>query len=1204
MPETQTIKATLLSGLSYLPGLARFIRNHHLDTYVSRQIQLSHEYDLPLLKYFSSYSEEQLRELTKKSVSEFLDSFIENKIERFINETKERWIADQLPYLIKKDTIETNDIILVSLIRKRNLTEFVPNYTTDSYLQQQLYGELDNYFTGYNQVFTEVYMNILKDRVNREANLKENEERLRLALDAAELGTWDANLITRTTVASEKCKKILGISPETQLNFDSFFNCVHPDDMKKVTEGIAFITNGANSKPDFSLEYRVIDANSKKVRWVRANGTLLTDEHGKQYRTLGTIMDITEKKLADDLLIESEQRFRSLIENSNDAITLTDSKGKFLYASPSVTRILGYKEAEILAINNYELFHPDDTKALEEAATVLGEPGKTMSVIVRVKHKNGMWRWVESTFTNLLHISYIGAIVSNIRDITEQKLAQDELQQSELRYSSLTKASTSVIWTADASGAYAVPQDSWEAYTGQPFEQHKGFGWIEMIHPDDRERLAAGWEESLKAKRTHYCWGKMWSQAHQEFRHFTARAVPLLDNNGDVTEWVGMDIDIHDQKLAEEALRQSEEQFRQLADSMPQMVWAALADGTIEYFNRRWIKYTGTTLENRQSNWDIIIHPDDVPASRSAWERSLQSGEVFEVEYRIKNQYTGDYRWFLVRGVPVKDENGTIKKWFGTCTDIHENKEKDEFLKLQARIIDSMAEGVMVLDEHGYIQYTNTAQDRMAGYSAGELLGKHVTILNAEQDEENEKKVANNLQALKEKDSLTAEWHNKRKDGTLFYTESFTTILERDSKKLLVSVQRDITEERRNKQVLEESEKLFRMLAEQSPTLIWMSDEDGNVIYCNKELLDYAGFSDIHAFSDLQQEEVIHPTDLQAMYDLYTIGHEELKPFSMECRLKQAATGMYRRFIFKGVPRFNEGKFSGFIGSAIDIEEQMKTADELEQRVNERTKELLEANAKLAVSNQELEQFAYVASHDLQEPLRKIQAFGDILNNRYKEQLEESGRDMIGRMQSAADRMKVLIEDLLAYSRVSRKVEMEVLDPNKIISEVMSDLYTAIMEKKAKVNIDRLEPITGNALHLRQLFQNLIGNALKFTREGITPEINVTSQIVEGENSGFSLPSDKRYARYQLIEITDNGIGFEQQYAEKIFQMFQRLHGRTEYAGSGVGLSIVQKVVENHHGHILAIGQPGEGATFRILLPVAVIQTAVSAINENQLAIN
>ena len=242
-------------------------------------------------------------------------------------------------------------------------------------------------------------------------------------------------------------------------------------------------------------------------------------------------------------------------------------------------------------------------------------------------------------------------------------------------------------------------------------------------------------------------------------------------------------------------------------------------------------------------------------------------------------------------------------------------------------------------------------------------------------------------------------------------------------------------------------------------------------------------------------------------------------------------------------------------------------------------------------SNKNLEQFAYVASHDLQEPLRKIQAFGDIIQAQYAPVIGESGADMISRMQSAAARMQILIKDVLAYSRIATKREnVKPVALDDVLRDVLTDMETAIANKKAVVTIEALPAVRGDAAQLRQLFQNLISNALKFTKTdkaATPPVISITTRRVAGRDMpAFLLPSTTADAFFHLIDIIDNGIGFEPHQAERIFQVFQRLHGRSEYQGTGIGLAIVQKVVENHQGYIMAEGRPGQGATFRILLPV------------------
>ncbi len=265
-----------------------------------------------------------------------------------------------------------------------------------------------------------------------------------------------------------------------------------------------------------------------------------------------------------------------------------------------------------------------------------------------------------------------------------------------------------------------------------------------------------------------------------------------------------------------------------------------------------------------------------------------------------------------------------------------------------------------------------------------------------------------------------------------------------------------------------------------------------------------------------------------------------------------------------------EGK-QYFNGVIRDITERK----EAENKIRAREQALLR-------SNQELEKFAYIASHDLQEPLRKVQTFCDRLKVKYGPQLEGTGLDYIERMTNAAGRMRTLITDLLAFSRVSTKgAEFAVTDLNDVIIGVLDDLEIRIAETDAVIHYDELPTIAADALQMRQLFQNIIGNALKFQRPGVSIEINISSMIVEDTDvDGF-------YTQMCHITIADNGIGFEQQFADKIFDVFQRLHNRSEYEGTGVGLAICRRIAERHGGTIRAESHLNEGATFFITLRTA-----------------
>ncbi len=237
-------------------------------------------------------------------------------------------------------------------------------------------------------------------------------------------------------------------------------------------------------------------------------------------------------------------------------------------------------------------------------------------------------------------------------------------------------------------------------------------------------------------------------------------------------------------------------------------------------------------------------------------------------------------------------------------------------------------------------------------------------------------------------------------------------------------------------------------------------------------------------------------------------------------------------------------------------------------------------------SNAHLEDFAHAASHDLKEPLRKIHTFADRLRQMLGTRMNETESNLFQRMITSAERMQILVEDLLEFSHVSRKPqEIELVNLGEKVQKVLLDLELFIEEKQAKVEVEDLPAIQGNRRQFQQLLQNLISNALKYHQPNVAPLIQISSRQVSGAESGFTIAAEDREKLFYLLQVKDNGIGFEQQYADRIFNIFTRLHGRTEYAGTGVGLAIVQKVVENHNGYVAAEGQPGIGATFKVLLP-------------------
>lgn len=255
----------------------------------------------------------------------------------------------------------------------------------------------------------------------------------------------------------------------------------------------------------------------------------------------------------------------------------------------------------------------------------------------------------------------------------------------------------------------------------------------------------------------------------------------------------------------------------------------------------------------------------------------------------------------------------------------------------------------------------------------------------------------------------------------------------------------------------------------------------------------------------------------------------------------------------------------------------------LEETVERRTAQLQARTEELSRSNTELEQFAYIASHDLQEPLRKVQAFGDMLATQFQPALGTEGQDYLQRMQSAAQRMQVLINDLLKFSRVMTKAQPLVAVNLKLVAEqVLVDLEIRIQQTGGRVELGDLPIVQADELQMRELLQNLIGNSLKYHRPGVAPVVSVQAKLV---NSNHGVPGTPLSQPICEITVTDNGIGFEEKYAERIFAPFERLHGR-EYEGTGMGLAICRKIVERHGGNITAHGIMNQGAVFVVKLPV------------------
>ena len=383
---------------------------------------------------------------------------------------------------------------------------------------------------------------------------------------------------------------------------------------------------------------------------------------------------------------------------------------------------------------------------------------------------------------------------------------------------------------------------------------------------------------------------------------------------------------------------------------------------------------------------------------------------------------------------------------------------------------------------------------------------------------------------------------------------------------------------------IKESKQRFAAAVEAVKGIVWTNNGKGEM---TGEQLGWSGLTG-QSFDEYQGygwANAVHPDDAFPTINAWKEALKEEKTFHFEHRVK-IKDGTWRSFSIKAIPLKNEdGSLREWVGVHTDIQEQKAFATELERQVQERTKQLEEKNIELEKMNKELQSFAYISSHDLQEPLRKIQTFASHLMEKEKQHLSETGRHYFKRMQDSASRMQILIDDLLAYSRMNTAERIFIsTDLNTIVEEVKADLNEELLQKNATIDSTELCEADIIPFQFRQLLYNLFSNALKFSKPDIPPHIIITSR--KGPGSIFSHEKLLEGNQYCHIHIEDNGIGFEQRFSEKIFELFQRLHIQQEYTGTGIGLAIVKKIVENHQGIITAISEINKGTTFDIFLPV------------------
>ena len=548
----------------------------------------------------------------------------------------------------------------------------------------------------------------------------------------------------------------------------------------------------------------------------------------------------------------------------------------------------------------------------------------------------------------------------------------------------------------------------------------------------------------------------------------------------------------------------------------------------------------------------ILIPPERLHEETMILDR-LRRGERIQHFETLRRRKDGTMVEISLTISPVKDRFGNIIGASKIARDISKTMRTERAANLLAAIVDSSDDAIISKDLDGIITSWNKSAERLFGYTAEEAIGQPVTMLIPTDRLDEEPAILNRLRRGERVDHF--ETIRRKKDGTLMdISLTISPVRDRHGKVIGASkIARSITERKRWEAALVESEAKFRQLADAMPQIVWTARPDGYLDYFNERWYEFTGFAR-HVFGDESWERILHAENVEecrkGWYDAVRSG----KPYKSEYRFWDRRRRQWRWFMARALPVRNaSGEIVKWFGSWIDIEAQKRVEDDLRR------------------ANHDLEQFAFSASHDLQEPLRSVKIYSELLASEFGDAINSEARSYLTYLQNGATRMEMLIRDLLSYTQlVNFEKPTEPVDSGEVLASTLESIAGVIEKTGARITAEDLPPVTVHKTHLHQLFLNLIGNALKYRDPERVPTVRITA---ERQNGSWS------------FAIADNGIGIARQYTEKIFGLFKRLHTSDEYSGTGIGLALCRRIVERYHGRIWVDSEPGRGSTFRFTLP-------------------
>ncbi len=950
----------------------------------------------------------------------------------------------------------------------------------------------------------------------------------------------------------------------------------------------------------------------EEVYWT-FNGSPAFDNDGHVNGVLVSCSETTETVVAKSGLKESERRLRSMIFQAPVSIAIFRGPRHVTEMANSLAlEMWGRKEDEILGVSILEAMPELKSQGIKELLDNVyhaGKPFTTSEFPVQLMRKGNL----ETTYINfsceplLTSNGGIEGIMALGMEVTDQVLARQRIEESEKKYKELIFGLPVAVYSCDSKGRIQLYNDAAVKLWGQAPELGKDL-WCgsKKIFTADGKPIPL--EESPMAIALNG--GEIIKPELVVERPDGSRAnfIPypqlIYDNEGEIAGAINTLIEITDQVVARERIKESEIHFKAIADNIPNLAWMADADGAIYWYNKKWFDYTGKTAKEMAGwGWQSVQDPKILPQVMSKWKYSLEQGKEFEMVFPIRGA-DNTFRQFLTRVLPVYDDKGNIAKWFGSNTDITDHvraqKKLEESEKKFRLLANSLPQLIWIADPKGNLNYFNKSMMEYSGLSLDQI--KNGGWLQIVHPDDRTKNIKIWEDSIATGEDFMIEHRFRRFDGTYRWQLSRAKAQRDDRGKIQMWVgsSADIQDQKvfryeLERQVRERTAELVELnetlkKSEQRYHLMVEEVQEYAILYLNREGIVENWNTGAEKIKGYKAEEIIG----KSFSNFYTEKDRKVKLPQKLLRL--AATD--GKAVQQGwrVRKDNSLFWASVVITAIHNEQNevigfskvthdLTAKKEADDALREKKMELEQKNIELQKMNKELQSFAYISSHDLQEPLRKIQTFASRIIEKDMDTLSENGKFLFNRMQLSAERMQSLIDDLLAYSRThNMEGDFKKTNLSDIIEDVKQDLSEELLQKNTTIELDGIAVVKVIPFQMKQLFYNLISNSLKFSKPNVAVEITIKSDLVTDKGTEREDNQvDKTYCR---IVYSDNGIGFDQKYSERIFELFQRLHGKTEYPGTGIGLAIIKRIVENHSGMVTARGELGKGATFEILLPM------------------